>query len=295
MEGHLGQDGVLSERILGPRAAGEGRGRGGGRGEGGRRDEEGGGNVRVGRRERGEEDEEREGEEGGIEGGRGGDRAEGIRVEEELRIGIEVGRVGVSPVAQWRSAVRKFLNCREMESFRQKSELHPTLAVLAAAARKSLDQRITTVTCTPSPTNWIRIRLLCGTSALNCTMGRYTRTDRSRSCPMCNEDEESVQHFLRDCSDPRYVHARVRHVESMPSGFSALSSLQQCAFILGCSVIDPSNTLSTIMADSEQDNSNVTLVHELTELRKRKLTNKLGGMDPGGGGEGEEVEEGETR
>ena len=186
----------------------------------------------------------------------------------------------VRPVSTWRSAVRSFVNCRELDRFQQESRSHPTLAVLAAATRKSLNERLSVVTCSPSHANWIRIRLLCGTSALNTTMGRITRSARSRLCPMCEEVEESVQHFLRDCMDPSYVEARANHEVNMPRFFAALSPLQQCAFILGCSVSVPSDPPKAHTADRGEDSINIKLVQELYGHRSRKLQDTLGLIVP---------------
>ena len=88
---------------------------------------------------------------------------------------------------------------------------------------------------------------------------------------MCEELEESVQHFLRDCMDSSYVEARANHKANMPSFFAALSSLQQCAFILGCSVSVPSDPPKAHTADRGEDSINIKLVQELYGHRSRKL------------------------
>ena len=187
----------------------------------------------------------------------------------------------VHPVADWRQAVRKFIDCRELQRLRDESMTRPTLAVLRAAAITSLSDRTSVLLCTPSHANWIRIRLLCGTSALNVTMAKMTRSTRSPYCPMCLNQEETVLHFLRECSDPSFVRARADHEVHMPSLFRTLSPLQQCAFILGCSVSEVSDPNTSRKAGEGEDTVNVKLIEELYGLRSVKLTQAAAGdFDP---------------
>ena len=111
----------------------------------------------------------------------------------------------VHPIADWRAAVRKNLIDEELKYILQESNYKPTLLVLKQAHPEFLFQEYQRViTCKPSATNWIRLRLLAGTSALNYNMPRITKprqSARNVACPVCGVDDETVEHFLRQCSD----------------------------------------------------------------------------------------------
>ena len=149
----------------------------------------------------------------------------------------------VHPIADWRAAVRKNLIDEELKYILQESNYKPTLLVLKQAHPEFLFQEYQRViTCKPSATNWIRLRLLAGTSALNYNMSRITKTRQSASnvacpvCPVCGVEDETVEHFLRRCSDLTYVDARTQHEDLMPPLFHSMDHIQQAAFILGLRV-----------------------------------------------------------
>lgn len=142
----------------------------------------------------------------------------------------------IHPVSNWRGAVRRFIDGRELDRLKVECDKRPTLAALVEGRRATMSDRMLVLLCPPTHANWIRIRLLCGTSALNTTVGRMQRGEdqRSRLCPMWSEDEETVQHFLLDCHSPCYARERTDHAEAMPDFFFSLEFLQKCTFILGC-------------------------------------------------------------
>ena len=140
------------------------------------------------------------------------------------------------------------------------------LAVLGTGKRTSVADRMQVILCPPSHANWMRIRLLCGTSALNAPMRKDNQ--RSRLCPMCSEEEETVQHFLHDCQHPA-------HDDVMSDFFHSLAPLQKCAFILGCRVGEDSDPFG-LGPDKGEDALNVRLVCNLYSLRSAALTDAAG-------------------
>ena len=192
----------------------------------------------------------------------------------------EVGEgetVVVHPVKDWRGSVRRFIDARELDRIKVDCDEKSTLAVLGTGKRTSVADRMQVILCPPSHANWIRIRLLCGTSALNATMGRMMRKDnqRSRLCPMCSEEEETVQHFLHDCQHPSFVEERAAHDDVMTDFFHSLAPLQKCAFILGCRVGEDSDPFG-LGPDKGEDALNVRLVGNLYSLRSAALTDAAG-------------------
>ena len=142
----------------------------------------------------------------------------------------------INPVKRWRTSTIAALNLREMTHFREEAKHHPTLQLLAMATADSWLRVQSLLLRSPHPINWIRIRLLCGTSSLNHMMSRVTRGSRNPSCPMCCSALETVVHFLRECQSQECIDARETHYGNMPAVFGTLTPTQQSAFILGCEV-----------------------------------------------------------
>ena len=84
--------------------------------------------------------------------------------------------------------------------------------------------------------NWIRIRLLCGTTSLNESMSRITRatSQRTQTCLICGEAKEDTCHFLLRCEDPEMEAARKKHREAISAFLDDSDPLGYCGFILGC-------------------------------------------------------------
>ena len=101
---------------------------------------------------------------------------------------------------------------QEVACFRAAAGNQPTLAVLACSTDESLSRVQNLTKRSSHPVNWIRIRLLAGTSSLNVTMSRMTRGQRSECCPVCEDDVETVLHFLRECQAATSLVARNRHI-----------------------------------------------------------------------------------
>ena len=179
------------------------------------------------------------------------------------------------PETDWRHSVRCDMVTEELRRLDEESEYMPTLRLLKAALPSSLFSEYQRVlTCTPSATNWIRMRLLAGTSALNYTMSRIARTrqgSRTSRCPMCG-DVESVVHFLRECTSLTAIGARASHQELMPPLFSTLDDFGQAAFILGVRVSQ--QTLEHGIRPSRvEDAANIILVRNLWKHRCETLDN----------------------
>jgi hypothetical protein len=202
------------------------------------------------------------------------------QVPEIIHVAGQDGKFStVRPISDWRGSVRKFIDGREMRRFQQESQSRTTLGVLAASYRTSLKERLPVISCTPSPANWIRIRLLSGTSALNFTMHRITRGTRALCCPMCEGEEETVVHFLRECEAASFVKLRTELEGNMPEYFNTLSSLQQCAYILGTPVrvpSDPSAAPVIKTAGRREDAISVQYIKDLYGLRSARLSETLG-------------------
>ena len=141
-----------------------------------------------------------------------------------------------TPVKDWRSLVRRVMTAQEVAYFRTAAGNQPTLEVLACSTDESLSRVQNLTRRSSHPANWIRIRLLAGTSSLNVTMSRITRGQRPQRCPVCEGSTETVLHFLRECQAPSSLVARNRHTKKVTELFEELTPLQQCAFILGCEV-----------------------------------------------------------
>ena len=120
-----------------------------------------------------------------------------------------------------------------------------TLALLARALQDDTSKGLAPmdiVSRGPSMANWVRIRLLSGTSSLNDMMERITSSAsaedrRSAACPLCQTVRETVLHFLLDCSHFGLTALRNSCLSVLRSeanlGFDALDRLGQCCLILG--------------------------------------------------------------
>lgn len=174
-----------------------------------------------------------------------------------------------TPVKDWRSLVRRVMTEQEVACFRIAAGNQPTLAVLACSTDESLSRVQNLTKRSSHPANWIRIRLLAGTSSLNVTMSRITRGQRSQRCPVCEDGNETVLHFLCECQAPSSLVARNRHIMKVTELFEGLTPLQQCAFILGCEVETESKPVA---ATREEDLASKELVETLWEHRCAALT-----------------------
>ena len=114
--------------------------------------------------------------------------------------------------------------------------LQLTLQVLKCSTDAALQKAVNLTRRSSHRVNWIRLRLLAGTSSLNGMMARITGGARSSSCPVCGNGPETVVHFLRSCRATSSIDARTHYEARVNRCFEDLSELQQCAFILGCVV-----------------------------------------------------------
>ena len=137
----------------------------------------------------------------------------------------------INPIQRWRRAVRNSINLREIEHFREEARHHPMLQILSAATADSWLRVQNLLQRSPHPINWIRIRLLCGTSSLNSMMTRITRGTRSCFSPMCGTTTDAVVHFLCECCSPECIASRECHSAFMQLSFQcAISSLTICFY-----------------------------------------------------------------
>jgi exonuclease III len=108
------------------------------------------------------------------------------------------------PVRSWHNELRRWLQQVDVDEFREEANKpRSTLATMVRATSRE-SERVPAFPLTRAPNrgqNQIRLRFLCGTSALNESLSRY-RTVRDAACPYseCNEARESVQHFLLHCA-----------------------------------------------------------------------------------------------
>ena len=149
----------------------------------------------------------------------------------------------------WRTHVRYNAQVVERAALCQAFRDYSTLEMVEMIHGDKLGAVHSLVRRKPSHANWRRIRLLCGTSALNQTRERITRytTHESASCPLCGQAPESPVHFLRECTNQFMVRARTSHDAEMEQGsvFASLSTKAQAAFMLGCTVKAPNNEALT--------------------------------------------------
>ena len=182
----------------------------------------------------------------------------------------------INPVKRWRKSIRLAIDSREIDHFREEARHHSSLQILAVATAGSWLRAQNLLRRSPHPINWIRIRLLCGTSSLNSMMSRITRGARPKSCPMCDSETETVVHFLRECRSAECIAARTHHFVRMQPLFGSLTPIQQSAFILGCAV---DTGKGEVVATRDEDFINFTLVESLWEYRKVVLNSRNSCLD----------------
>jgi exonuclease III len=180
-------------------------------------------------------------------------------------------------VAAWRLLVRHFTKLREIASLKDAFVTHPTLELLSTVHESTIGRVQRIVKNTASHSNWIRIRMLCGTSALNVSRERITRSTSQlvATCPICELAEETSAHFLRECTAPPMVEARRLYELSLTRKvqFTSLSLKAQCAFMLGCTVpciVD--GVLSTFKSSASEDAASESYVARCYTHRSETLT-----------------------
>ena len=170
-----------------------------------------------------------------------------------------------TPVKDWRAQVRASMEAEALDEFRNAAERKSSLEVLNAATDACLQKPATLTKRASHPANWLRLRFLAGMSALNERQFWIPRGARGRDCPLCGEDSETIQHFLRTCRAQTSIDARSAHSMRMPDGFEELSTTGQCAFILGCQVPQPAG--GEVAPTPEEDLHNRALVQALWDAR----------------------------
>jgi hypothetical protein len=96
---------------------------------------------------------------------------------------------------------REWINEQEgrvLQEESKRSRSKATLAALACLSKEGLASPAPITLQPLTPTNRLRIRMLCGTSSLNEDMCKIE--GRSSSCPVCDDGLETVEHFLLGCS-----------------------------------------------------------------------------------------------
>ena len=142
----------------------------------------------------------------------------------------------ITPVKDWRSTVRTAIADLEVERFRVAARKQRTLQILECSTDAALQRAVNLTRRSSHRANWIRLRLLAGTSSLNGMMARITGGERSGQCPVCENGTETVVHFLRTCRATSSIDARTHYEAQVARSFEDMSELQQWAFILGCVV-----------------------------------------------------------
>jgi len=166
-----------------------------------------------------------------------------------------------SLTSRWYNTVKKWVMRTEIHMTRGVAP--GTLALLARALQDDTPKGLAPmdiVSRGPSMANWVRIRLLSGTSSLNDMMERITSSAsaedrRSAACPLCQTFRETVLHFLLDCSHFGLTALRNSCLSVLRSEakleFDALDKLGQCCLILGG--VLPNGSLS-LAADKACEN-----------------------------------------
>ena len=122
----------------------------------------------------------------------------------------------ITSVKDWRSTIRTAIADREVQRFRVAAGTQPTLQVLECSTDAALQRAVNLTRRSSHRVNWIRLRLLAGTSSLNGMMARITGGARSSSCPVCGNGPETIVHFLRSCRATSSIDART-HYEPLRS------------------------------------------------------------------------------
>ena len=175
----------------------------------------------------------------------------------------------ITPVKDWRSTLRTAIADLEVERFRVAARKQRTLQVLECSTDTALQRAVNLTRRSSHRANWIRLRLLAGTSSLNGMMARITGGERSDQCPVCENGTETVVHFLRTCRATSSIDARTHYEAQVARSFEGMSELQQCAFILGCVV---SVDTGEITATQTEDLASRQLVETLWDNRCAAMT-----------------------
>ena len=174
----------------------------------------------------------------------------------------------------WRMHVRYNAQKVERATLIQAFREFSTLEIMSMIHGDTLGAVHSLVRRKPSHANWRRIRLLCGTSALNQTRERITRytTHASALCPLCEQAPESPVHFLRECTSQFMVQERTSHDTALEQGteFASLSTKAQAAFMLGCTVEAPNNTALT--PSDTDDSLSEAFVERCYKYRSEQLS-----------------------
>jgi exonuclease III len=160
---------------------------------------------------------------------------------------------GLTDAASLRGCMRSWtqrqqgLNIRNLATQRSKAQL---------AASACLDDEgfahPAPITNQPlTPTNRLRIRMLCGTSSLNADMNKIDH--RNKLCPVCEESTETLAHFLLECPRRDFTQYCARATNACDCGKCAANLLditpeESLLFLLGGSMTktpcDPADAVS---------------------------------------------------
>jgi hypothetical protein len=107
------------------------------------------------------------------------------------------------PVKSWRKCLGWWARQQDVAAFREANNEQRSTLHVAARALGDEDEcmpRFPITKQTAAGPNQVRLRLLCGTSALNATLRHYSK-DRSGACPhgSCTGPMEDALHFLLHC------------------------------------------------------------------------------------------------
>jgi len=106
-----------------------------------------------------------------------------------------------SPVKSWHSFLRRWSLSRDLDEFKAEANMQRSTLRIMHRAVDTYAERVPAFPITKAPNrgqNQIRLRLLCGTSALNDTMSHWT--DRTAKCAFGCDSNEDACHFLLDCA-----------------------------------------------------------------------------------------------
>jgi hypothetical protein len=187
-------------------------------------------------------------------------------------------------VRSWHNELKRWLDKTTVKQLREASTKPRSTLKILARATSSESERVPTYPLTRAPNrgqNQIRMRLLCGTSALNETLSRF-RSDRDSACPYaeCEGEKETAEHFLLHCKateDLRQEYfqnlgSRCECERRIGAGgvpgcdefFAGLDDTGKALFMLGGPVDDRQPELQTDGAAKE-------FVAQAYERRKQKL------------------------
>lgn len=175
-------------------------------------------------------------------------------------------------IIEWRNNVRAFAHEKAYAEFKLHQN-RSTLRILQEIYPPSFGRPLRLIRRTSSHSNWRRIRLLCGTSALRDTLSRIRPGTISAICPVCRTEVENAAHFLLQCTAPSMIQARSAYFAramTLPFQglFFGLSPEARSAVILGCTVpcaaAEPNHWLCT---SSRGDLYSETYVASIWQLR----------------------------